>query len=333
MSKIRIGVVGPGLIWARSHKPELDRLREHVVVTAFSASSEKTRRQVEQSHPGVPFYPDYHELVASPEVDWVLVLTPIALNAPVATAALQAGKDVFLEKPMARTAAEGEGLVRLANETRRRLYVLEQAVYPGYLDTVEEIIRSGEIGEVLMYDVVAHEFFDATPAHSVGGYGATDWRIHPDFPLGPLFDGGHHPIARISRLFGRPAAVHASGRQTRSTYGEFDHVLVLFTYDGGIRGSFSHSTVLSERRNYFHIRGTRGILSIEKTQIVIDHNDGDRRTIDLPQETAHEAMWRALVGAIAEGRDPYYTKERAFQDLSILFAIERSTRKDAGVTI
>jgi len=333
MCKIRIGVVGPGLIWKRAHKPALDLLDERAVVTAFSASSEKTRQEVEQSYPGVPFYSDYHELVTSPEVDWVLVLTPIALNAPVALAALQAGKDVLLEKPMARTLAEGEALVRLANETGRRLYVLEQAVYPSYLDTVQELIRSGEIGEVLMYDVVAHEIFDATPEHSAGGYGATSWRIHADFPLGTLFDGGHHPIARLSRLFGRPAFVYASGHQIRPTYGEFDHVLVLFQYDSGVQGSFSYSTVLSERRNYLHIRGTQGILSVEKSRMVIDHNDGDQRTIALPPELAYAAMWRALLDAIAEGRDPYYSKERAFQDLSILFAIQRSTQAQAKVRV
>lgn len=333
MHKLRIGVVGPGLIWKRAHKPALDLWSEQTVIAAFSASSEKTRREVEQSYPGVPFYADYHELVSSPEVDWVLVLTPIALNAPVAMAAMQAGKDVLMEKPMARTLAEGEALVRLANETGKRLYVLEQDGYTSYPNTVQELIRSGEIGQVIMYDMVAHEIFDATPEHSAGGYGTTSWRIHADFPLGPLFDGGHHPIARLSRLFGRPVSVYASGRQIRPTYGEFDHVLMLFQYDTGVRGSFSHATVLSGRKNYLYIRGTQGILSVEKSRIVIDHNDGNQRTIALPPERSYEAMWRAILDAIAEGRDPYYTKERAFQDLSILLAIERSTQADANVKV
>jgi predicted dehydrogenase len=234
---------------------------------------------------------------------------------------------------MARTLAEGEALLRVSGETGRRLYVLEQAVYPSTLETVEMLIRSGEVGDVLAYDTVQHEIFDATPEHSVGGYGATSWRIHPDFPLGTLFDGGHHPIARLTRLFGRPDAVYASGRKVRPTYGEFDHVLMLFEYDSGLRGSFSYSTVLSERRNYLHVRGTEGILSIERERLVVDRNGEGQRIITLPRESSTEAMWRAILAAIAEGRAPYYTKERAFQELSILFAIHRSTQAGARVRV
>ena len=313
MYKIRVGVVGPGLIWKRAHKPALDLLSERVVVTAFSASSEKTRQEVEHSYPGVPFYSDYHELVASPLVDWVLVLTPIALNAPVALAALQAGKDVFLEKPMARTLAEGEALVRLANETGRRLYVLEQAVYPSSLDTVEEVIRSGEIGEVLTYDVVAHEIFDATPEHSVGGYGATSWRIHPDFPMGPLLTAA---ITRLPGsavcLAGRPRSMRPGARSgppmaswtTRSCSLSMTAACGIFQLQHGAQRA----------QELFPHPGHPGILSLERHRMIIDHNDGDQRTITHPVERAYEAMWRALLAAIEEGRDPYYTKERAFQD-------------------
>jgi len=333
MSKIRIGVVGPGLIWRRAHKPALDLMSDRVEITAFAASSERRRPEVAKDYPGAPFYLDYHHLINSAEVDWVLVLTPIALNAPVALAAMRAGKHVFLEKPMARTLAEGQALVQTAAETGRRLYVLEQAVYESYLDKIEEVIRSGEIGQVVMYDQVAHELFDATPEHSAGGYGETEWRIHADFPLGSLFDGGHHPIARLTRLFGRPASLYASGHQIRPTYGEFDHVLTLFEYANGVRGTFSHGTVLSERRNYLHIRGTEGILSVESGRLIIDHNGDGNRIIPLPLETAYAAMWQALLRAIAQGSEPYYTAERAFQDLSILFAIERSTKADGKVTV
>lgn len=327
MNKIRIGVVGPGIIWKIAHRPALENFGEQVEITAFSASSEKTRREVEQTYPGVPFYSDYHELVTAPQVDWVLVLTPIALNAPVAQAALEAGKNVFLEKPMARSLAEGEALVRLADEIGRRLFVLEQFVYPGYVDTVEQVIRSGEIGEVLMYDQVQSELYDA---HS---HDATPWRTQANFPLGRLFDGGHHPIARLGRLFGEPLSVYALGRNLRPNYGEYDHVLMLLEHANSVRGSFSWASVLSNRKDYFHIRGTQGILSLERGQTVIDLNDGSSRTIPHVRERDYLAMWRALMAAIAEGREPYYTKERALDTLKTLLAIQHSAQTGSKVTI
>jgi len=327
VSKVRIGVVGPGIIWKHAHRPSLEPFGEQVEITAFSASSERTRREVEQTYPGTPFYPDYHDLVASPDVDWVLVLTPIALNASVAQAALEAGKNVFLEKPMARSLAEGEMLVRLADEAGKSLFVLEQFAYSSYIDTVEQVIRSGEIGEILMYDQVQNEIYDAN------SFDATAWRTQADFPLGRLFDGGHHPIARLGRLFGQPVSVYATGRKVRPNYGEYDHVLMLLEHENGVRGSFGWGSVLSGRKDYFHIRGTKGILSLERGQTVVDLNDGHARTIPHPRERDYAAMWRALLSAIAEGGEPYYTKERALQTLTTLMAIQRSAQTGNKVMI
>ena len=328
MTKVRIGVVGPGIIWNIAHKPALEPFGEQVEITAFCASSEKTRREIEQAYPGVPFYADYNDLAAAPQVDWVLVLTPIALNAAVARAALEAGKDVFLEKPMARSLAEGQALVRLADETGRRLFVLEQVVYPSYIDTMEQVIRSGEIGEVLMYDRCRTSSMMRTR------HDATVWRTQADFPLGEAIRrraSSHRP----ARPPVRPAdlSVYASGRNLRPHYGEFDHILMLFEHENGVRGSFGWGSVLSGRKDYFHIRGTQGILSLERGQTVVDLNDGSSRTIPHPRERDYVAMWRALMAALAEGREPYYTKERALQTLTTLLAIQHSAQTADKVTI
>jgi len=333
VKKIRIGVVGPGLIWKQAHEPALDLWKDRVEIAAFCASSEKTRREVEEAYPGAPFFSSYDELVASPAIDWVLVLTPIALNAPVALAAMRAGKHVFLEKPMARSLAQAKQLIDLAHETGRRLHVLEQAVYSPSIELIEKVMRSGEIGEVVMYDHVMHLVFDATPKHSARGSAATTWRMQADFPLGVLFDGGHHSIARLGRLFGQPTALYASGRQIRPTYGEYDHVLMQFEHENGVRGSFSHGSYLSRGHNYFHIRGTEGILTVERERLIVEPNDGEPRTIEFERGNSYQAMWHAILDAIAEGHEPSYTVERARGDLGTLFAIRRSAQEKRSVSI
>jgi predicted dehydrogenase len=184
MKPLRLGIVGPGLIWENSHRSVLDRMSDHFAISAFSASSERSRQKVARDYPEALFFRDYHELAASPAVDAVVVLTPIALNAPVAMAALRAGKDVFMEKPMARSAEEARELARVAREAGRRVFVLEQSAYRPW-GPVLDVLHSGEIGDLVMFDRTAHDLFDATD-HPVRGYGTTDWRIHPEFPLGTL---------------------------------------------------------------------------------------------------------------------------------------------------
>src|SRR5687767_584961 len=114
MPPIRLGVIGAGLIWIRTHKPILETMTDAFAPLAFCDVSEERRAALAQEFPEARVLADYHSLLDLPEVEAVLVLTPIALNAPVAHAALRAGKHVIMEKPLARSVAEGRALITTA---------------------------------------------------------------------------------------------------------------------------------------------------------------------------------------------------------------------------
>ncbi|HHX65061.1 MAG TPA: Gfo/Idh/MocA family oxidoreductase [Chloroflexi bacterium] len=330
MKPLRLGIVGPGLIWSNTHRPILETLPDHFAISAFSATSESSRRKVEREFPGAPFFTDYGDLVRSPDIDAVLVLTPIVLNAPVAMAALRAGKHVFMEKPIARSEEEGAELLRIARESGGQVFVLEQVGYRTW-EPLQEIIRSGELGELVLYDRVSHSIFDAID-HTVRGYGTTGWRINPDFPLGTLFDGGHHHIATLSMLFGAPKAVYASCFKARPEYGECDHVAMVLDYESGFRGLFSHSDYLGGGQNYFHIRGTDALVSVESDALVVKSREGEvLRTVELAEENSHVNMWKAFARWVDDGTEPAYTLEHAFEDLRTLMAIDRSIDEESKV--
>jgi predicted dehydrogenase len=330
MKPMRLGIVGPGLIWENTHRPILETMPDHFAISAFSATSESSRRKVERDFPGAPFFTNYQELAHSPDVDAVVVLTPIALNAPVAIAALQAGKHVFMEKPIARSEEEGAELVRVAAETGQTVFVLEQVGYRTW-EPLREIVQSGELGSLVMYDRASHSIFDPVD-HTVKGYGTTGWRISPDFPLGTLFDGGHHHIASLSMLFGMPRAVYASCFKARPDYGECDHVAMVFDYDNGFRGIFSHSDYLGGGQNYFHIRGTDALISMEGERLVVRNREGDVvRAIELPQENSHANMWQAYARWLDDGTEPAYTLQHAYEDLRTLMAVEHSIQEGSKV--
>jgi len=112
MNKIRLGVIGPGIIWRRAHKPSMEKPGSMFEIAAFCATSEKSKNRIKAEYPGIPFYNDYRELVKEPFVDAVIIMTPIPLNQPVAMEALSAGKDVFMEKPMATNIEDAKELVK-----------------------------------------------------------------------------------------------------------------------------------------------------------------------------------------------------------------------------
>ena len=156
MPPIRLGVIGAGLIWIRTHKPILETMTDAFTPVAFCDISEQRRAAVAQEFPGVPLLSDYRQLLELAEVDTVLVLTPIALNAPVAHAALQAHKHVIMEKPIARSVAEGRELIATARQAGRLLCVTEQMAYRPAGDVLADVLAAGEIGDLVMWNCVQH---------------------------------------------------------------------------------------------------------------------------------------------------------------------------------
>ena len=330
MEPLRLGVIGPGLIWSRSHEPALKRLGDTFQIAAFCASSERRREEIAQAYPGAPFETDYHAFVRRADLDGVIVLTPIPLNAPVALEALRAGKHVFLEKPMARTLEEGEALLQQAERSGQRLVVLEQDGYRQSWRRVRELLHAPELGQPVCYEFATNSRLGVDGPKR--GFASTAWRQQAEFPLGTLFDGGHHQMAMLGAIFGKATTVYASGVSLGSGYGAYDQVLMHLAHASGLRGVISYSTHL-RGNSYFYVRGTGGMLTIERERVIITTSAGEARAVELPTEAAHDVMWDAIAQAVQANVAADYSPQDAFRELVTLLAIERSIVRDQAVEI
>lgn len=331
MPSIRLGVIGLGLIWQRAHKPTLATCQDAITPVALCDTTAERRATAAVDFPTAQILPDNHALLQLPEVDTVLVLTPIAYNAPIALAALAAGKDVIMEKPIARSVAEGQALVDTARRMGRRLFVLEQLAYRQAESILAAQLAAGAIGDLILWERVQH--LEADTAQGAMRYDSTPWRKEANFPLGALFDGGIHLIAAHSKVFGMPQKVMATGRKLRAGYGDFDQVTMCFEYSNGVTGLFSHSAYLPPVKNYFYLHGTTGAITVEPQRLLIEKLGQPSESIALPQEHAYTTMWQALIAAYQNGEEPYYTAERALQDVAILEGVAQSIQQGQGVAI
>lgn len=331
MQPIRLGVIGAGLIWLRRHQPTLAPLHDAFIPVAFADPSEERRNQAVAAFPNATVVADYHELLALSQVDAVLVLTPIVLNAPVASAALQAGKDVIMEKPIARSVADAAQLLAKAQQAGKRLYVLEQMGYRHAEDLLSETIASGEIGDLVMWERVEHIEGDRETGPM--SFASTPWRKEANFPLGTLFDGGIHVIAALTRVFGRPQSVWATGKKLREQYGEFDHVAMLFQYANGSTGILSHSSYLSPDQNHFTIYGSAGTIVVEPKRLLVRKSGQEPRVVEIPAEDATVNMWHALADAFRKKTTPFYTGARALQDVLILEKVDQAIHQNQVMTL
>ena len=104
--------------------------------------------RIADEYPGVQTTSLFEDVLASDRVDAVVIATETPQHAPLARQALQAGKHVFVEKPMAQSVGDAEELVRLAEENDLRLMVGHLLLYHPAFRYVEDLARSGELGDV-----------------------------------------------------------------------------------------------------------------------------------------------------------------------------------------
>src|SRR5687767_561138 len=149
---IRIGVIGYGY-WG----PNLVRnFSEQVAaaVTAVCDAREERLAQVRRRYPSVAVTTSAAELCARPDVDAVVIATPVDRHFELGMAALRAGKHVLVEKPMASTSDEASRLIDEAARRRLVLMVDHTFVYTGAVQKMRELVAGGELGDVHYYDSV-----------------------------------------------------------------------------------------------------------------------------------------------------------------------------------
>src|SRR6267142_6502805 len=105
-------------------------------------------------YPAAQTTTDYQKLLADSKLDAIAVVTPVATHFPIAKEALLAGKHLLVEKPLTATGQEAEELNELAERNQRTLMVDHTFVYTGAVRKMKEIVRSGELGDLLYFDSV-----------------------------------------------------------------------------------------------------------------------------------------------------------------------------------
>ena len=110
--------------------------------------SENRLKHMKNLYPSIKATTDYTEILKDPEIDAVVVATPVSSHFEISLAALESGKHVFVEKPLTRTVEEGLKLVTMADEKKLTLMVGHTFVFTAAVNKIKELIESGELGEI-----------------------------------------------------------------------------------------------------------------------------------------------------------------------------------------
>jgi predicted dehydrogenase len=199
-ARTRVGFIGMGVM-ARYHLEDiLDRSDTEVVAmcepspAAAGAAAEQFGRR---GLPVPPNEPDWRRFVATyaDQLDAIFIITPHVLHFAQATACLEAGVDVLLEKPMVMTAQEATALIGTRDRTGRLLVVAFQGSLSAQVREASRLLRAGELGTILNVNAMVWQNW-ASVTH--GG-----WRQDPSVSGGGfLFDTGAHMLNTVTDLVG-----------------------------------------------------------------------------------------------------------------------------------
>jgi predicted dehydrogenase len=146
-SKLQVGIVGVGGIGHDQHLPAWSKVPFAQIVAAADLSEEALQRAAAVV-PQLRTFRDWHELIHLAEVDIVDICTPNSTHAPIALAALAAGKHVLCEKPLATTAAEVRAMQDKARDAGRMLMAAQHLRFDPACRQLKALIDDGMLGEV-----------------------------------------------------------------------------------------------------------------------------------------------------------------------------------------
>ena len=147
---IRVGVVGYGY-WGPNVVRNVHAL-DNCEVAAICDRSAAALRRANRVYPGIPLTTDLQEVLTSPHVDAIAVVTPVWTHFALAKAALENGKHVFVEKPFTSTSQQAEELIELAERKNLKIMVDHTFVFNGAVRKIRELVDSGALGALYYFD-------------------------------------------------------------------------------------------------------------------------------------------------------------------------------------
>ncbi len=227
---IRVGILGAGFM-GTTHAHAFARQPDAHVVAIWSR--DPRRAATLAAEVGARTYPDAESLLADPAVDAVSITLPTHLHAAYTIAALEAGKHVLVEKPMALTLDQCDAMIGAQAQTGRVLMVAHVLrFWPEYV-AVHDYVRGGALGEPL--SITAYRLLGRS---APGG-----WYEDPEQSGGAVLDLHIHDLDACNWFFGLPRTVYARGR--RGPTGAWQHALTVLDY-GAAQGMAEGSAIRPE---------------------------------------------------------------------------------------
>ena len=351
MAKLKIGIIGCGGIANGKHMPSLKKVADAEMVAFCDIIEERAEKAAKEfGTPDAKVYTDYKELLKDGSIDVVHVCTPNREHSFITVDALEAGKHVMCEKPMAKTYAEAKKMLDAAKRTGKKLTIGYQGRQNPESQYVKKVCDAGELGDIYF-----------AKAHAIRRRAVPTWGVflnEEEQGGGPLIDIGTHALDltlwcmnnyKPKMVVGNKYRKLAEQTDTANAWGDWDpkeftvedSAFGFITMENGatiiLESSWALNT-LDVKEAKTSLCGTKGGADMEDGVRIngVKHN---RQYVEKPDlgvggvafydgesESAAEREARLWIDSIVNDTDPVVLPEQAIVVTQILEAIYESSK-------
>jgi len=244
MSEQKIAVIGCG-VWGRNIVRNFYNLN---VLDTVCDIDEENRKKVTEQYPGVKVTKDFNDIINNKEITGVCVVTPSHTHYKIVKAMLEAGKNVYVEKPISTLASEARDLSQLAHEKGLVLMVGHLLLYHPAVNKLKMLIEEGVLGDIV--------------------YAQSD-RLNVNFfknDRSVMWDLAPHDVSMISYVTGKDpvrviSAIGCSSEQNEIM--DITHIGIEF--EDGVIGQISDSWITPRKHVQLLVRGTKATAILDDT--------------------------------------------------------------------
>lgn len=315
---IRWGIIGCGDVAEVKSGPAFQKIAQSELVAVMRRNGAKAK-DFAKRHNVPEWYDDADKILEHPDINAVYIATPPSSHVEYTIKAIEAGKDIYLEKPVTRTSAEAEIIKEAISGKSNKLTIAHYRRKMTAFLKVKELLDAKAIGDVRLVDVRILQPAQTDIITDTGD----NWRLNPEISGGGyFFDLAPHQIDLMLSWFGQPKRTEGFGANQQGVYTANDVVNGIIEFQNGVqfRGVWAFNLADSDQLDRCTIYGNLGSITFsffgdQVFHITREHSE-DFSSPPIPH--VQQPMIEATVGYfLGKGENPC-TIEDAIQGMKIM---------------
>ncbi len=332
---MKVGIIGCGY-WGPNLVRNFNALDDVEVLAVCDPRAER-RDFIRRQFPAIGrLTDDADDILKAPDIDAVIVATPVSTHYSLGMEALANGKHLFMEKPFTATVEQAESLINLAEQKRLQIMVDHTFIYTGAVQTIKRLIDDGDLEELYYFDSVRVNL------------GLFQHDVNVIWDLAP------HDVSIMDYLIDRkPRAISATGMAHFDS--DIENIAYISTfYDGTLLGHIHVNWLAPVKVRKTLVSGSRKMVIYDDTEpsekvkvydrgvemiqdrnqvydLLIQYRIGDMLAPQIDLTEALKKVSREFCDAVSENRSPRTDGRAGLRVVQILEAANRSMRENGRV--